>query len=950
MAKSIIQSRTCTEIGNAIRTRLGITDPIDVSDFSSEIGDITNDTGLLRDKIIIPDRYNTGCKGTLTDFDAKFPNVSHSVKSATITANGGKTTFSNLSINGQMTFKANEVQVPITFKNCKFYGGGSYAINVSPNVSSWTANNALIFEDCEFDGFSSACCYPLDRSVFKRCKIHNMRADGGKGGFSNGGYEDCLFYDIGKNTEESHADGIQTTGYNRNFYIKNCRFDMPCTRLNNSNAGIFFIQEQNSYNAIIENVLIFGGNYSVYLGLKDTSSGKVIEDLTGSNIKIGYGEHFGIFNCNYADYSNWVSNGTISRQDKVFVSTVKAENGIITLYATNYTNEDRTLTLVSNIETKTVTVPYCYSFNDGLNHTMADYPFDTEFTIQGDRVYCYDGDTLIRTFYTTPSNTEPWSIDDSTIKDWADSIRLKSGMVGLIPVDEFADIILNMIIQNRPIVPQTGTWQFKTTPTKGLLIIGKDDDTADEAMFVRMLKGYGFKFVLNTEPVNINKALTSDADTAVSLYPEGTTAQFPNGTNVTDLCKYVIANDLGEIAQHDESSQTLWDSALLDNYISGFYDTYFAGGGLKTEEELKQAIIEKYADTDVRQGAMRVLEQRAILENAIEDFVLSIGQWGGTPNIVIDGIIVGTMQNLKTGFNTLSRVNNYYADSTLATYGVQTKGTMPYYITRNSGFTAAAADWLCQEIYKDRYCSEIFTHSIINYGTAQEWEDFKDVLDAIKEHVDANKIEIITRKELYALGEFVANPIKAISITPDETEYLIDSVITEANFVCKATLNDNTQVACESDRIIDLSQIDTTTAGSYTVTMWYRGFKTTTSVTVVSSGLVLPEYVRNATSGYYQTFRFANDTDKCYCIYLAEASNGFVGNPFVSAGAWVWQPKVKNFNMRIYYSGDGSATWTQLCNRNSPQSIKSNMSDYFGSYIFYSDKVLSLDNIVHITT
>ena len=524
------------------------------------------------------------------------------------------------------------------------------------------------------------------------------------------------------------------------------------------------------------------------------------------------------------------------------------------------------------------------------------------------------------------------------------------------PKSRFSDLLLKLkaFIEGggggRPVVPQTGTWQFKTTPTKGMLIIGKDDDTADEAQFVRMVSGYGFKFVLNTEAMDIDKALTGDSDTSVSLYPSGTTAQFPNGTNVTDLCKYVIANNLGEIALHDMSAYTLWSSANLDDYMDGFYSTYTSGGGTKTKEELKQAILDTYADTDIQQGASRVPEQRAILEGAINSYVMSIGMWGGTPNIVIDNIIVGTFQNLKTNYNTLARKNNYYADSWLATYGPGYKGSLPYSIVRESDFSEANAESLCEALYADRWCAEIFGHSIINYGTAQEWEDFKAVLDKIKTYVDANKIQVITRSEVYNMGEFVSNPIKSISITADKTEYNVGDTITEANFVCKATLNDNTQVTCESDRIINMSSVDTTTAGAYTVTMWYRGFKTTCTVTVVSSGMTLPQWVSEQTSGYYQTFRFTNNTDKCYCIYLDEYSTGFDGGAYVYGGAWIWKPKVRNNAMRIFYSADGSSTWTQLCNTNSPASLKSNVDTYFGEHTFSGSVALTLNSVVHITS
>lgn len=523
------------------------------------------------------------------------------------------------------------------------------------------------------------------------------------------------------------------------------------------------------------------------------------------------------------------------------------------------------------------------------------------------------------------------------------------------PKSRFSDLLLKLkaFIEGggggRPQVPQTGTWQFKTTSTKGFLIIGKDDDIADQAKFVRMVNGYGYPVTLNTESVRLDERVSSDSDTANSLYPSGTTANFPNGTTIKDLAKFVNANGLGEIAQHDESSKTLWSSANLDDYMDGFFDTYTSGGGTKTKAELKEAILDKYADTDIVQGASRVTEQRAILEEALGFYILTIGQWGGTPNIIIDGITVGTFQNLKTGYNTLARQNNYFADSYLADYSIN-KGVIPFKIIRESNFSANNAEALCEALYSDRRGAELFVHSIVNTDTAEEWQAFKAVMDKIKTYVDAGKIQVVTRKGLAALGEYVANPIKSVSLTTDAVEYQVGATITEANFVCKATLNDNTQVNCESDRILDLSSVDTTTAGAYTVTMWYRGFKTTCTVTVVSSSMTLPEYVQQQTSGYYQTFRFTNDTDKCYCIYLTEASTGFNGDPYTYGGAWIWRPAVSGKNMRIFYSADGSATWTELCNKNSPASLKSNVDTYFGERTFTASQELTLSNVVHITS
>lgn len=379
-----------------------------------------------RDKVIIPDKYNTGVmyESLLVPATTKFPSWDGYMTSSIISQNGGYV-FENIFFSNTIAVKASQINHALYFKNCKFVGGTSYAVS---NSGDWTSDMELHFDHCEFSGYTSAAVRPSDKTTFKNCKIHHMPSDGLKGGFSNGGFENCYIYDIGYDNPEAHADGVQTTGYNKDLYIRNCRFDVPSTKDNVGNAGIFFVQEADSVDAVIEDILINGGNYSFYLGIKEGKTA-TITGLTGSNIKIGASYAYGRANISDVQYQNWTSNGTITSQDKLFVSSVfMGANGKIKVHASNYTESSRTLILVSDEETQTYTVPAHPTLQQCAELTFDDLPYDLEYEVEGNYVTCYDGSIAdsneIRFAYANVSEL---------FGDIADSIRAKTGGTDLIP-------------------------------------------------------------------------------------------------------------------------------------------------------------------------------------------------------------------------------------------------------------------------------------------------------------------------------------------------------------------------------------------------------------------------------------------------------------------------------------------------------------------------------------
>lgn len=343
-----------------------------------------------RDRVVIPDRYNTGVQipiESLVLISDKVSDWDGYIKPTNITTLCNEDyVCENIYFNSTFSIKTS-VSHGITFKNCKFNGNGNdYCFKWS---GTWDDNLYIHFENCELYNARSACNDPSSNSIFLNCQIHDFLQDGAKGGFSNGGFENCIFYNIGKGDGDVHADGIQTTGFQRNFYIKNCRFDVPATPDNKSNAGLFYIQEHDSIDCVIKDVLIFGGGYSFYLGIKDGHDA-TITNLEGSNIKIGYNENFGIFNCNVSEYSDWTTKGIVSRQDKLFVSSVIKDGDDLKIHVTNYTNESRTLIVVTNEGTKTFTINGNYNYDDGHTHPLSDFHFDDEVVVQGNWCVCYD--------------------------------------------------------------------------------------------------------------------------------------------------------------------------------------------------------------------------------------------------------------------------------------------------------------------------------------------------------------------------------------------------------------------------------------------------------------------------------------------------------------------------------------------------------------------------------
>ena len=390
-----------------------------------------------RDNIIIPDKHNTGCSGELTSMANFFGSYYKEGSTMYITSslqNALGTVYENIDFTDAISLNKKNLKA-MTFRNCRFNNTAPYAVNTGSNFL--TNDIEVVFENCEFLGQTSACVQPTAKFKMINCKIHDMGSDGGKV-FDNGSYENCYFYNIGM-SDGAHADGIQVTDTNNNFSIINCRFDVPSYTGYKSNAGIFFILEGDSYNSVIKDCMMTGGNYTIYYGRKNSGSGVAIEGNIVNNIIVGCSYHYGIL----TDDLNSFDHNEVKAADKLFVSSVYKENGKIKLLVTNYTNTERVLKLVTNTGTTSVTIPACPLHSDGLAYTaLSDFPFDVEIEVDGNYVVCYDTEiseeNQIR--YVTFAEDIPTTVSE-LFKQICDAVREKTGTTNLIKHTDIPSLI-----------------------------------------------------------------------------------------------------------------------------------------------------------------------------------------------------------------------------------------------------------------------------------------------------------------------------------------------------------------------------------------------------------------------------------------------------------------------------------------------------------------------------
>ena len=321
-----------------------------------------------------------------------------------------------------------------------------------------------------------------------------------------------------------------------------------------------------------------------------------------------------------------------------------------------------------------------------------------------------------------------------------------------------------VVIPDRVPIP-SGDWALPTTGKK-YLIIGTDDDNLGNASFFRMLRTYNFPYTMNVEAENINKNIGNDTEDFFTS--SDAKSVYPNGVTVAELGRYMQINGLGEVSQHGSSEKTLWDSDMLTGTaLDGLYATYTSGGGAKSKDDFRLAIMDALKDSDIRQDAPYVERSRETIENALGFRIYSVGIWGGTPSCVIDGVRIDLSGTFKSGLLDWKE-KGYLAVSRKLNYAVNTS-------TYDIGRVSYGIDDIKSmiESMAANHAMELYWHMPFTNMTPSE---VRAIMDYIKTKVDAGEVQVVTRSQYANLGTWggISQPVE-----PDEPVDPIDPPVVE---------------------------------------------------------------------------------------------------------------------------------------------------------------------------
>ncbi len=361
-----------------------------------------------QDNNVMPDKYNTGCRGTLQSYEeayctmnAKYEKTNQEVE--ILFTNSGDYRildfyYRNNNVTGTIIFEnidfsnytlriynADKVQnkVHVIFKDCKFSGVGGFR----------SANNlTFTFAHCTLQHFSGS------NATFEWCKFGGSYKDG-LVPFQNVNVNHCMFSDMSQMYSEgvAHVDCIQIYGYNdtpvKNVHISYCRFELPPVNMEGSqatvNACLMLQLEYNDASDVsFENCTVNGGGYTIYAhAVKD---GSISDNVYFKNIQYGCAAKFGLL---YPDVTETVTFNNMHMTDSLYIGSVwKDENGTH-LSVTNDTNQERKLVVVTNQGTFTYDIKACPKGSSmTTENTYDSLPFDMDITIPKDLDYvvCYD--------------------------------------------------------------------------------------------------------------------------------------------------------------------------------------------------------------------------------------------------------------------------------------------------------------------------------------------------------------------------------------------------------------------------------------------------------------------------------------------------------------------------------------------------------------------------------
>lgn len=318
------------------------------------------------DKILIPDKFNTGCRDV---------SVLEKINSACEVdgveyrmGDNGNTVVIDLYYGNNNTELAEEVIIRnkdfsekklgirngvnterkhvIRFENCKF---GHIAVEYAQNMVYY------YFNDCSIEHFTGS------NSVFENCFFGGSGYDG-LNPFQNVTVQNSYFAGYPQYNElGKHSDAMQIYGKAdvdaKNIMFRNCRIEIPIIETGRKRLinACFMVQLEysNAFDLLFEDCIINGGGYSIYAHA--VKGDWTLENVVFRNISIGDGHLFGDL---YPDIDENIVFDNLYDTEMLYVASVwKDSEGNIHLSVSNDTAEDRILLVVTENGKQRFTIP-----------------------------------------------------------------------------------------------------------------------------------------------------------------------------------------------------------------------------------------------------------------------------------------------------------------------------------------------------------------------------------------------------------------------------------------------------------------------------------------------------------------------------------------------------------------------------------------------------------------
>lgn len=352
---------------------------------------------------VIPDKYNTGCTGTLTKVSGKTKingiefRISDGIELLDFFyANpsfSGSIMFENLDFSeNSFAFnsesKVSDRKINVIFKNCKF--GKVKSDMPHSDVFSYTFDNCTLiqfngsnasFNNCQFGHSYWDCVVPYQDVHVNNCYFSDLTSSDPLGA-------------------GMHSDGTQIYANAdvaaQNISFSNCRFEIPAVQPSGNyskvNACISVDLEYNgATNIQINDCLVNGGGYSLYATQKYDYF--KLSNISFDNVIVGGAKLFGTV---YPKVADGVSMTNITDQDSLYVSSVWNVNGKTHVIVSNDTLSERKLRVVTINGIKDFVIPACPGGDDlrykNFDKSFDSFPFDIDISVDdsGSYVVCYD--------------------------------------------------------------------------------------------------------------------------------------------------------------------------------------------------------------------------------------------------------------------------------------------------------------------------------------------------------------------------------------------------------------------------------------------------------------------------------------------------------------------------------------------------------------------------------